>query len=106
MLRKYFFFSIAAVAVLLFGTIAASAQTGEMRGHVVTKQNGTNAPVPDAAIDVYRLDIPGKYSTKADRKGHFVFAGLPYVGKYVIAVSAANMSPNIFPNAQAGREQD
>src|SRR5205085_10681500 len=39
-------------------------------------------------------------------KGHFVFAGLPYVGKYVIAVSAANMSPNIFPNAQAGREQD
>ncbi|OLE54627.1 MAG: hypothetical protein AUG51_07530 [Acidobacteria bacterium 13_1_20CM_3_53_8] len=107
MLRKYFFFSIAAIAVLLLGTIAASAQQGELRGHVVAKQaDGTTAPVPDALIDVYRTDIPGKYNTKTDRKGHFVFAGLPYTGKYVIAVSAQNMSPNILPDVLAGRGAD
>jgi len=107
MLRKYFFFSLAAAVVLLWGAVAASAQTGELRGHVVTKQaNGTNAPVPDAAIDVYRTDIPGKYNTKADKKGNFVFAGLPFTGKYLIAVSAPNMSPNILPNTLAGRDQD
>lgn len=108
MLRKYFLFSLAIAAVLLLGAIAASAQTGEMRGHVVTKQaDGTTVPVPDANIDVYRTDITtGKYTTKADKKGRFVFAGLPYVGKYMIAASAPNMSPYVLTDVQAGRERD
>lgn len=107
MLRKYFLFSLTIAAVLLLGAIAASAQTGEMRGHVVTKQaDGTTAPVPEANIDVYRTDIPGKYTTKADKKGRFVFAGLPYVGKYMIAVSAPNMSPYVLTDALAGRDRD
>ncbi len=105
--RKYFYISIVAVAVLLLGSAATSAQTGELRGHVLLKQaDGTTAPLPGAAIDVFRTDISGSYKTKTDKKGTFVFAGLPYVGTYTVAASAPNAAPTFLENIKAGRDVD
>src|SRR6266487_597799 len=107
MRRFYLFTLIVAAAVLLSSAIAASAQTGQLRGHVIIKQaDGTSVPAAGAQIDVFRTDLPGQYPTKADKKGQFVYAGLPYVGTYIIAASAPNAAPFAQGNVKAGRDTD
>src|SRR5438067_6222272 len=107
MRRFYLFTLMVAVAVLLSTAIAASAQTGQLRGHVIIKQaDGTTVPAAGAQIDVYRTDLSGKYPTKADKKGQFVYAGLPYVGTYIIAASAPDAAPYAQGNVKAGRDAD
>ncbi len=106
MLRKLFF-AIVAVVALLSTAFIASAQTGELRGHVTMNQaDGTQAPASDVAIDVFRTDLSGKYNTKTNKKGEFVFAGLPYVGTYTIAASHPAARPSYLPNVKVGRGTD
>jgi tetratricopeptide (TPR) repeat protein len=105
MLPKSVFIRLAG-AVLMFAAVAtATAQTGELRGKVMIQQaDGTSVPAVGATVDVYRIDLPGKYSAKTNDKGEFVYAGLPYVGNYVIAVSHPNAQPTYQSNVKAGRE--
>ncbi|HEX8845915.1 MAG TPA: tetratricopeptide repeat protein [Pyrinomonadaceae bacterium] len=105
MRRKFFFFSLVAVAMLLLSHQAANAQVGQLFGEVVMQQSdGTTVPVAGAVVDVYRTDLPGHFPTKTDKRGKFMFAGLPYVGTYVIAASAPNARPDVVGGARAGRE--
>jgi len=107
MRRSQIFTALVAPAILFIVSGIASAQVAQMRGHVLLKQaDGTTVPAAGAQIDIYRSDIAGKYDTKADKKGQFVFAGLPIVGTYVIAASAPNAQPAAIPGAKAGREID
>ena len=100
-------YSIIATAVLLLAAVGASAQTGQLRGHVFIQQaDGTKVPAAGAQVDVYRVDLPGKYPSKANKNGEFVYAGLPYVGEYVIAVSAPNASPMVRAGVKVGRDID
>ena len=107
-MRRFFLFSlIMAAAVLLSSAIAASAQTGQLRGHVVIKQaDGTSVPGAGAQIDVFRTDLSGEYPTKADKKGQFVYAGLPYVGRYILAASAPNAAPSALTGVRVGQDID
>ena len=107
MRRSYLFTLIVAAAVLLSSAIAASAQTGQLRGHVVIKQaDGTSVPGAGAQIDVFRTDLSGEYPTKADKKGQFVYAGLPYVGRYILAASAPNAAPSALTGVRVGQDID
>ncbi len=107
MRRSYFITSIAAIAVLLCSAASISAQVGQLRGHVLFKQaDGTTIKAAGAQVDVYRTDLPGNYPTKTDKNGAFVYAGLPYVGTYIIAVSMPNAQPSFQPNIRAGQEAD
>ena len=105
MRRSHLFTSIIAAAVLVFAGVVASAQTGQLRGSVqLVGSDGKPAPVDGATIDVYRSDISGEYHTKTDKKGQWVFAGLPFVGTYVVAVSAPGAAPSARSGVKAGRE--
>src|SRR2546423_3942785 len=42
----------------------------------------------------------------ADKKGHFIYAGLPYVGDYIIAASAPNAAPFSLGKVKTGRDVD
>jgi tetratricopeptide (TPR) repeat protein len=107
MRRSYFFITIMAVAVLLLSAMVASAQSGQLRGHVILKKaDGTSVGAAGAQIDVFRTDLPGNYPTKADKKGEFVYAGLPFVGTYILAASMPDTNPSIINNVKAGREID
>jgi tetratricopeptide (TPR) repeat protein len=107
MFRKYVFTTVASVALLTSAAFVASGQTGELRGHANIKQaDGQTTPASDAAIDVYRTDLPGKYNTKTNKKGEFVFAGLPYIGTYIIAASHPTAAPTFLQGIKAGREVD
>lgn len=105
MRRRYLFFI--APAVLVLSAVATSAQTGQLRGHVLLKQaDGTTIKAAGAQIDVFRTDMPGSFPTKTDKSGGFAYAGLPYVGTYIIAVSMPNAAPNYQINVKAGRDVD
>lgn len=102
MFRRYFFPVFAGIAFVISSSLLASAQTGQLRGKVVLKQaDGTTIPASDAAIDVFRTDISGKYTTKTNKKGEWVFAGLPYVGTYIVAASLPGAQPNWLSSVKA-----
>lgn len=106
MFRKYFSISLT-LGLLTLAAIVGSAQTGELRGHVKLKQaDGTSVLLAGAAIDVFRIDLKGKFETKTDKRGGFVFAGLPYVGTYIVGVSGPGAQPNFQSNVKAGRDVD
>jgi tetratricopeptide (TPR) repeat protein len=108
MYRKQFFTFLVAVAVLVVGGLSAFGQTGALRGKVMLKQaDGTSVPVPNAVIDVYRLDIPSKQENiKTNKRGEYNILGLFIAGKYVLSVSAPNASPKIKTNIKAGMDRD
>src|SRR6185312_5852214 len=101
MFRRYFLPLLASVAITASISLVASAQTGELRGHVKVKQaDGTVVPAADALVDVFRVDMAGKTNAKTNKKGEFVFAGLFYVGDYVIAVSLPGAQPSYQPGVK------
>ena len=55
-------------------------------------------------FDLFRTDLAAEYHTKSDKKGEWVFAGLPFVGTYIVSVSAPGAQPNAKGNVKAGRE--
>ena len=104
MIGKYFFGALAVAILLVSASISAVAQVGELRGTVMMKQaDGQKVPLADAQIDVFRTDIKGEYKTKTNKKGEFVFAGIPFVGTYVVAASHPTARPNFMPGVKAGR---
>lgn len=71
-------------SIACFGLVAACsawAQTTTLEGNVVDP-NGQ--PVKGAVIQLNRTDIKGHYSVKTDKKGHWLYTGLP-MGKYDIS---------------------
>ena len=101
MYRSYMKFVFAS-AVLICFAIVASAQTAPMRGTVkMAGADGQQTPVAGATIDVYRTDMKADYHTKSDKKGEWVFAGVPFVGVYTVAVSAPGASPMARANIKA-----
>ena len=104
-MRRFLSLSILTLTILVVGSGVASAQTGQLRGTVkLVGKDGNAAPVAGAEVDVYRTDISGEFHTKSDKKGEWVFAGLPFVGTYVVAISAPGAQPNSKSGVKAGRE--
>lgn len=107
MTTKLVFRILAGFALILSVAALTFGQAAEMRGHVVIVQaDGQTVPASEALIDVYRTDISGKYNTKANKKGEFVFAGLPLVGTYVIVASHPTAKFDWLANVKIGRGDD
>ncbi|HEY6806956.1 MAG TPA: carboxypeptidase regulatory-like domain-containing protein [Pyrinomonadaceae bacterium] len=106
MFHKHFFGVIAVAAFVLAVTVSTSAQVGELRGHVFMQQaDGQKVPLADAQIDVFRTDIKGEYKTKTNKRGEFVFAGLPFIGTYTVAASHPTAAPALITGVKVGRDQ-
>lgn len=103
MISKYFY-GVLAVAILVAASTTAFAQVGELRGQIWLEKDGQKVPLAEAQIDVFRTDMNGKYNTKTNKKGEFVFAGLPFVGTYTVAASHPTAAPNWMPGVKAGRD--
>src|SRR5947209_18735401 len=89
-------FSTTLVALIIAAcAIVASAQTTQVEGTVkLTQADGTTVPVVGANVDIYRTDIKAEYHVKTDKKGHYLHAGLPFVGTYTIVISAPAAQPS------------
>jgi hypothetical protein len=105
MISKYIYGALAAAILIASASMTTFAQVGELRGHVWMQQaDGQKVPLADAQIDVFRTDMAAKYQTKTNKKGEFVFAGLPFTGTYTVAASHPTAAPNFVPGVKAGRE--
>src|ERR1051325_1079068 len=105
MISRYFYGALAVAILVASASMTTSAQVVELRGIVFMQQaDGQKVPLGDAQIDVCRMDINGKYNTKTNKKGEFVFAGLPLVGTYTIAVSHPTAKPSFVNGVRAGGE--
>jgi tetratricopeptide (TPR) repeat protein len=78
--RKNYGFGLAAVFVILAAAVPALAQTGGAMGKV-TLQDGTLCDKCIVVLD--RQEIKGHYQVKTNKKGQFVYIGLP-MGSYKI----------------------
>ena len=94
-MRQNLFARAAFAALLVLAcSVAAAAQVVQISGKVTLKQpDGKEAPVRGAVIDIYRIDIAGKFETKTDKSGFYTHAGIPFGGRYAIAVSAPGAAP-------------
>src|SRR6185295_14787851 len=107
MFRRYLLPFLASVTLIALVSISASAQIGQLRGHVTLKQaDGTVVPAAGAVVDVFRVDMTGKSEAKANKKGEFVFAGLFYAGDYIIGASMPDAQPSYQPGVKVGRDVD
>lgn len=105
MIGKYFFGALAVAILVASASLTAFAQVGELRGKVFMQQaDGQKVPLANAQIDVFRVDMNAKYNTKTDKKGEFVFAGLPFIGTYTVAASHATAAPSWLPGVKVGRD--
>lgn len=105
MLKKYFV-SLLALTILLASSLMVFAQTAPIRGKVeLKKADGTVTPFEGAVIDVYRTDVKAKLpSGKSDKKGFFVFAGLPLGATMTLAISGKGIKAEMYPGIKAGNE--
>jgi len=105
MMARYFYGALAVAILVASASITTFAQVGELRGVVLMQQaDGQKVPLAEAQIDVFRMDITGKYNTKTNKKGEFVFAGLPFVGTYTVAASHPTATPGFLNGVKVGRD--
>jgi tetratricopeptide (TPR) repeat protein len=106
MLRKIYFVPILFIGLFIIGSITVSAQA-TIGGTVTMKKADSEekVPVAGAKVDCYRLDIKqGCRSAETNKKGEFLFLGIPYSAKVVLVVSGEGLNPVYFPNVPAGTE--
>jgi tetratricopeptide (TPR) repeat protein len=89
---KHLMSAFAGCAMIALASLTASAQVGRLEGDVVKAD--TKEPIAGAEVQIERTDIKGSYPVKTDKKGHFLHAGVPYVGTYTIIVSAPGCQPD------------
>jgi tetratricopeptide (TPR) repeat protein len=100
---KHLMSAFAGCAMIALASLTASAQVGRLEGDVVKAD--TKEPVVGAEIQIERTDIKGSYPVKTDKKGHFLHAGVPYVGTYTLIVSAPGCQPD-FATGIKGSQAD
>ncbi len=70
------------IAGFVFAACAAWAQTGGIEGKVI---GDDGSPLKGAVVKFSREDIKGNYKVTTDKKGHYVYTGLP-LGMYRVSV--------------------
>jgi tetratricopeptide (TPR) repeat protein len=100
---KHLMSALAACAMIALASLTASAQTGRLEGDVIKAD--TKEPLVGAEIQIERTDIKGSYPVKTDKKGHFLHAGVPYVGTYTIMVSAPGCQPDFIQNVKGSHSE-
>jgi tetratricopeptide (TPR) repeat protein len=104
MISRYFYGALVAAILVASASMTTFAQVAELRGKVLMQQaDGQKVPLAGAVIDVFRTDMQAKYETKTDKKGEFVFAGLPFIGTYTVAASHSSARPNFVGGVRVGQ---
>ena len=76
-----------AAAGTVFLALTSFAQITTVEGDV---KGLDGKPVDKADIKITRTDIKGEYKTKTNKKGHYIYMGLP-MGTYAVVLSMERM---------------
>lgn len=89
--KSILFAAVGLMALLLLGTISASAQTSTTGSIEGTVTDSTGASAPNARVTVSWANLSSPQTATSDRSGTFRFSDLP-AGKYTVKVEASNGS--------------
>src|SRR5205823_9740207 len=84
-MRNAFIWKVAALAglaVALAGAAPAFAQTGAVTGHCIDDKGQAIVGYP---IVIERQEVKGVYKTKTDKKGNYIYMGIP-LGQYKVTL--------------------
>jgi tetratricopeptide (TPR) repeat protein len=84
---------------VLLAACAAWAQTSTLEGNV-KDQNGQ--PLKGAKIVLNRTDIKGHYEVKTDKKGHWLYTGLPFNAQFDITCEVNGQVADKVSGVKAG----
>ena len=88
----------AAIVGTTFLALALFAQTAKLEG-IVTGMDGK--PVLGAVIKFTRTDMKGSAQTKTDKRGHYIYIGLPVGAMYTITCEVDGKKVDEKPNIRA-----
>ena len=74
---------LTAISVMAFFTMAAFGQNMTISGNV-SGEDGK--PLQGAQIRIDRTDMKGTYKVKTDKKGNYLYAGLPMTGTFTVVL--------------------
>ena len=96
-----------AAAIVAAASLVAFGQTAPISGMVeLKKADGTVEPLAGAVVEVYRMDIKSTLSSsKTNKKGEFVFAGLPLGGTFTLSISGPGAQAQYLPGVKAGQDR-
>jgi tetratricopeptide (TPR) repeat protein len=107
MFRKFLLISFVALLAAFVVVDNSLAQGAPVRGVVkVKKADGTEAPVAEAIVDAYRMDL-GRgtmHSAKTNKRGEFSFVQFPLGQTFALAVSGPGIGPRVEPGVKGGNE--
>lgn len=86
------------VLALLAGALPLLAQTGGLTGKASMDDGSACVKCP---VIIERQDIKGNYPTKTDKKGNYVYVGLP-IGNYKVTLQDANGKTLYYINKHVG----
>src|SRR5688500_12464436 len=107
MFRKFLLISFVASLAAFVAVDNVLAQGAPVRGVVkVKKADGTEAPVADAVVDAYRIDLGRGTmpSAKTNKRGEFSFVQFPLGQIFALAVSGPGIGPRVEPGVKGGNE--
>src|SRR3990172_1049157 len=82
----------------LAGVAPLMAQTGGLTGKAID-ENGN--PLVDHPVIIERTDIRGTYKTKTNKKGEYIYIGLP-IGNYKVTLQNPQGRVLFFLNSRVG----
>lgn len=101
MFRMSLLRAVGLAAAVTFLSTVIFAQSGQVEGNIKLKQaDGSIKPAAGVLIDIYRIDIKGRYEVKSDKNGHFVRLGLPLQGTYLFVFSGPGATPTWMNNVR------
>lgn len=78
---------LTALAVMAIFSLSALAQTMQISGKVLDAEG---KPLQGAQIRIDRTDMKGQYKVKTNKKGEYLYAGLPFNGTFTVALEVDN----------------
>src|SRR5262245_37009344 len=72
-----------AISVMALFSLGLQAQTMTLSGTVLDEKG---QPLQGAQVKIDRTDMKGAYKVKTDKKGNYLYAGLPYTGVYNVTL--------------------
>ena len=78
--------SLIAISVMALFSLGLQAQTMTLSGTVLDEKG---QPLQGAQMKIDRTDMKGAYKVKTDKKGNYLYAGLPYTGVYNVTLEVA-----------------
>ncbi len=93
---------LVSLILLMLAVVPVCAQNRIIKGKVTDEQG---QPIRGASIKIQGTDVKREYSTKTDKKGEYIYMGIPF-GEYRVVVRAQGYRPDFAQGLRPSIAQD